>query len=43
MLSLDAGLLKNFVAFVLPLLMIVIVQVGGRWRTVVEPILDLIR
>lgn len=42
-LSLDAGLVQNFVAFVLPLLLIAVVQVGGRWRTVVEPVLDMIR
>lgn len=42
-LSLDAGLFSNLVSFVLPLLLVAIVQVGGRWRSVAEPVLDLIR
>jgi hypothetical protein len=42
-LSLDAGLVQNLMAFVLPLLTLAVVQVGGRWRTLVEPLLDLIR
>ena len=39
----DASFLYNFVLYIVPLVLLVIVQVGGRWRTVVEPVLDLIR
>jgi hypothetical protein len=41
--SLDSAFVRNFVFFVLPLFAVVLIQVFGRMRSVMEPVLQVLR